>query len=134
MPNANPEPLRPQATLSPLRAERIQSKLRAERIQQTLTRATKLSPLGPEDIQERLRALPGWRPGPGHASLERSYLFPSYTAATAFLALVSEIAEVTGAMPEARVRGMEVKLRVATAEGALTEIDFELAQLVDSHL
>ena len=132
--NGTPEPSRPLPPAAPLKAERIQAKLRAERIARELAVGAERTGLGPAHVEERLRAVPGWRLAPGASALERSYLFPSYTAAAAFVRLLAEIGTVSGFMPTTRLAGLAVEVVVATAEGMLTEVDFELAQLIDSHL
>ena len=47
----------------------------------------------------------------------------------AFVALVAEIGEAEGYVPDANLRHFEVTLRVATStEAGVTELDFEVAR------
>lgn len=110
-------------------AERIQGlaqRLKAERIQERLKA---------ERIQSRLEELPGWRPAEGDGALERAYLFPTARAAAAFVSLATEVGVAAGYLPEIDLREREVTLRVATdGEAGLTDLDFDVASLLDGRL
>lgn len=114
---------------SPLAAERIQGlteRLKAERIQERLKA---------ERIQGRLAELPSWRTARRESALARTYGFPTYRAAAAFVALAVEIGEAAGYVPELDLRDREVTLRVATdGEEGLTELDFDVAELFERSL
>lgn len=50
----------------------------------------------------------------------------------AFVALVAEIGEAEGYVPDVDLRHLEVTLRVATsAQADVTELDFDVARLFD---
>jgi 4a-hydroxytetrahydrobiopterin dehydratase len=109
-----------------LKAERIEAKLKAERIQ---------SQLKAERIQALLSDVPGWEVGEDGASLTRTYDLPSLRAAGLFVQLVLEMGEQTGYVPAIGVRYLEVTLTIATARNeGLTELDFDVARVLDSRL
>ncbi len=115
----------------PLKAERIRSKLKAERIQEKLKAERIQQPLKAERIQDRLAEIPGWRATEGHRALTRTYDFPTLRGAGLFVELALETARATGHAPEIDVRGREVTVRVASAEGEITDLDFAWIQLLD---
>jgi 4a-hydroxytetrahydrobiopterin dehydratase len=118
--------LRPGRIGAQLKSERVQSRLKPERVQTRLR---------PERVQARLRDLPGWEAAADGAALERTYLFPTVRAAMLFAALMAEIGEAVGYVPEIDVRYLEVTLRVATHTGkGITELDFETARVFDLRL
>ena len=112
--------LRPERIGAQLKSERVQSRLKPERVQ---------SRLRPERIQARLEELPGWKLAGDGRALERTYLFPTIRAAVAFVALVAEIGDAEGYVPDVDLRHLEVTLRVATStEAGLTDLDFDVAR------
>ena len=115
-----------------LKSERVQSQLRPERIGSTLKSERVQTRLRPERIQERLEELPGWALAGDGRALERTYLFPTIRAVVAFVALVAEIGEAEGYVPDVDLRHLEVTLRVATStEAGVTELDFDVAHFLD---
>jgi 4a-hydroxytetrahydrobiopterin dehydratase len=113
--------LRPERLGSQLKSERVQSRLKPERVQTRLR---------PERIQAQLEELPGWELAGKGRALERTYLFPTIRAAVAFVALVAEIGEAEGYVPDVDLRHLEVTLRVATStEAGVTELDFDVARI-----
>lgn len=118
--------LRPERLGAQLKSERVQSRLKPERVQTRLR---------PKRIQAQLEELPGWELAGDGRVLERTYLFPTLRAAVAFVALVAEIGDAEGYVPDVDLRHLEVTLRVATSTGAgVTELDFDVAQRFDSGL
>lgn len=118
-----------------LKAERIQSKLKAERIQSQLKAERIQSQLKAERIQALLVQVPGWSVAGDGASLTRTYELPTLQAAALFVQLVAAIGEATGYMPDVDLRYLEVELRVATGtDDGLTELDFDVARVLDSRL
>jgi 4a-hydroxytetrahydrobiopterin dehydratase len=110
-------------TTTRLKPERVQQKLKSERVQ---------SQLRPERIQAQLEELPGWKLAGDGRALARTYLFPTIRAAVAFVALVAEIGEAEGYVPDVGLRHLEVTLRVATStEAGVTELDFDAARVFD---
>jgi len=123
-------------TTSRLKPERVQQKLKSERVQRQGEAKLKSSRvqarMKPERIQARPEELPGWELAGDGQALERSYLFPTIRAAVAFVALVAEIGDAEGYVPDVDLRHLEVTLRVATSTGAgVTELDFEVAPRFD---
>jgi len=115
-----------------LKSERAQSQLRPERIGSKLKSERVQTRLRPERIQARPDELPGWQLAGDGRALERTYLFPTIRAAVAFVALVAEIGEAEGYVPDVDLRHLEVTLRVATStEAGITEMDFEAARVFD---
>jgi len=115
--------LRPERIGAQLKSERVQSRLKPERVQTRLR---------PERIQAQLEELLGWELAGDGRALERTYLFPTIRAAVAFVALVGEIGEAEGYVPDVDLRHLEVTLRVATStEAGVTDLDFEVARLLD---
>ena len=112
-----------------LRPERIGSKLKSERVQTRLKPERVQTRLRPERIQAQLEELPGWQLAGDGRALGRTYLFPTIRAAVAFVALVAEIGEAEGYVPDVDLRHLEVTLWVATStEVGVTELDFDVAQ------
>ena len=100
-----------------------QTRLKPERVQTRLR---------PERIQAQLDELPGWQLAGDGRALERTYLFPTIRAAVVFVALVAEIGDAEGYVPDVDLRHLEVTLRVATnAKGGVTELDFDVAEWFD---
>lgn len=128
-------------TTSRLKAERIQSQLKSERVQgqlrpegigSQLKSERVQSRLKPERVQSKLGELPGWDLAGDGRALERTYLFPTIRAAVAFVALVAEIGEAEGYVPDVDLHHLEVTLRVATStEAGVTELDFEVVRRFD---
>jgi 4a-hydroxytetrahydrobiopterin dehydratase len=124
--------LKSERVQSQLRPERIGSKLKSERVQTRLKPERVQTRLRPERIQAQLEELPGWELAGDGRALERTYLFPTIRAAVAFVALVAEIGEAEGYVPDVDLRHLEVTLRVATSAGAgVTELDFDVARRLD---
>ena len=116
-----------------LKAERIQSKLKAERIQEKLKAERVQEKLEAERIQSRLAEVPGWTVSDDGTALTRTYDLPSLRAAGLFVELMLAIGEATGYVPEIDVRSLEVTLRIATSlDGGVTDLDFDVARVVDS--
>lgn len=124
--------LKSERVQSQLRPERIGSKLKSERVQSRLKPERVQTRLRPERIQAKLEELPGWELAGDGRALARTYLFPTIRAAVAFVAVVAEIGDAEGYVPDVDLRHLEVTLRVATnAEGGVTELDFEAARRFD---
>jgi|GEM_PF-2143710 len=104
-----------------LKAERIQERLKAERIQDRLKA---------ERIQERLAALPGWQAVRGDAALARQTELPTVRAAGLLANLAAELGAAAGVDPVVRLDGRRVTVTVATAGDGLSDLDFEVAELL----
>jgi len=89
-------------------------------------------PLGPDAIAGLLARLGGnWRAVDGH-HLEKSYAFPDFATALAFVNRVGAIAEAEGHHPDVALAWGRVTLTIWTHKiDGLTESDFVLAAKAD---
>jgi 4a-hydroxytetrahydrobiopterin dehydratase len=84
-----------------------------------------------ERIQERASATPGWKTGEN--SIRRTYTFPGFRSALAFVQFVGALAEAVDHHPDIDIRYNTVTLTLSThSAGGLTDKDFDLADLIDS--
>ncbi len=85
-----------------------------------------MSPLDDQQIAQRLKALPGWeRRGD---EIRRTFSFPDFKAALAFVNRVGELAEAMNHHPDIDIRYSKVTLALTTHDaGGLSARDFELA-------
>jgi len=82
--------------------------------------------LSDTDIQQRLPALPGWCVEDG--ALTKTYAFPDFVGAMAFVNAVAEAAEIAQHHPDIDIRYSKVTLALVTHDsGGITEHDFALA-------
>ncbi len=90
------------------------------------------SRLKAERIQALMRSAPGWRGKNRRKAITRTYKFPNFRAAIAFVNLVAELAEARDHHPDIDIRYNKVTLALSThSAGGLTEKDFDLARLID---
>ena len=83
-----------------------------------------------EQITKHLKTCPGWEQYGD--SITRTYEFPSFRSALAFVAFVGELAEDRDHHPDIDIRWNKVTLALSThSAGGLTEKDFDLAGLID---
>lgn len=100
----------------------VGGKLKAERIGATL---------GSGALRDRLKDLPGWEVTSDGKALARTYEFPTFRAAVAFVHFVAEVAEAQGHHPEIEIQRKRVTLKLATREASgVTEQDVELARRI----
>ena len=84
-----------------------------------------------QDIKNWLKKLPEWEAEKKH--IERSYEFDDFSQAIEFVNGVAEIAEEEDHHPEIDIRYSKVRLSLSThSEGGLTDLDFELAEKIDT--
>ena len=84
-----------------------------------------------ERIQSRVSTATGWQLV--GESIRRTYAFPSFRSALAFVQFVGELAEAEDHHPDIDIRYSKVTLTLSThSAGGLTEKDFDLAALIDS--
>lgn len=82
--------------------------------------------LTPQEAQDRLSSLPGWRIESGE--LTRTFAFKDFVAALGFVNRVGEAAEAAGHHPDIDIRYNKVRLGLVTHDaGGLTGKDFDLA-------
>jgi len=81
-------------------------------------------------VQARLAALPAWALRDG--SLHRELMFKDFSAAWGFMSRVALEAERIGHHPDWCNSWNRVVVELATHDaGGITELDFELARLID---
>jgi 4a-hydroxytetrahydrobiopterin dehydratase len=84
-----------------------------------------------QDIKAWLKKLPEWDQEKKH--IERVFEFDDFTSAIDFVNSVAEIAEEDEHHPDIDVRYNKVRIALSThSEGGLTELDFELAERIDT--
>ena len=84
-----------------------------------------------EDIKDWMKKLPDWDLEKKH--IERTYEFDDFSQSIEFVNGVAEIAEEDEHHPEIDIRDSKVRLRLSThSEGGLTDLDFELAEKIDT--
>ncbi len=87
-------------------------------------------PLSDIEIQRELGAVPGWtRRG---ATLTRSFEFPDFAAAMAFVNRVADAAEGMNHHPDIDIRYTKVTCHLSThSAGGITRRDFALAKEIE---
>ena len=84
-----------------------------------------------QDIKEWLKKLPEWELDKKH--IERTFEFDDFTQAMEFVNGVAEIAEEEDHHPDIDIRYNKVRVALSThSEGGLTELDFEVAEKIDT--
>ncbi len=84
-----------------------------------------------QDIKDWLKKLPEWELEKKH--IERTFEFDDFSEAIEFVNGVAEISEEEDHHPEIDIRYNKVKLSLSThSEGGLTDMDFELAEKIDT--
>ena len=88
--------------------------------------------LDKKDVEKHLRDLSGWKQNPAHTVISKSFDFPTYITALAFVAKIAVHAEVVGHHPDIELSYGKVKVKLTTHEhNGLTKKDFELAERID---
>jgi 4a-hydroxytetrahydrobiopterin dehydratase len=73
-----------------------------------------------------------WECAEDGKALRRTYRFPNFRAAIAFVSFVAELAEAADHHPDIDVRYSKVTLTLSThSAGGVTEKDFELIREID---
>ena len=87
--------------------------------------------LNAQDIKNWLKKLPEWELE--KKRIERLFEFDDFSQAIEFVNGVAEIAEEEDHHPEIDIRYSKVKVSLSThSEGGLTDLDFELAEKIDT--
>ncbi len=87
--------------------------------------------LSENEIEQALERLPEW--GLLGESIQRTYEFPDFVEAMAFVNRVAEHAEAEQHHPDILIRYNKVTLTLSTHDaGGLTQKDFDLAAQADS--
>lgn len=90
-----------------------------------------MSKLSESQIQASLAAVPEWSEVSG--AIQRTYQFPSFKAAIAFVNKVAEAAEAADHHPDILIRYNKVTLTYSTHDaGGITSKDFKGAEMADS--
>src|SRR5206468_4201557 len=87
--------------------------------------------LDPAEVQRRLASLPGWTLE--GVTIGKTFRFPSFAAAIAFVDKVAVIADAADHHPDIAIRYDRVTLTLSThSAGGLTERDFALAAEIET--
>ena len=83
------------------------------------------------DLKDRMKKVPEWELEKKH--IERTFEFDDFADAIDFVNAVAEVAEEEEHHPDIDIRYNKVRLVVSThSKGGLTELDFGLAQRIDT--
>lgn len=90
-----------------------------------------MPPLPDHEIDDRLRAQPGWeRIGD---DIVRTFEFPTFLEAIAFVNRVAAVAEHADHHPDLDIRYRRVRVGLTTHdEGGISPLDFEVAAAIDA--
>ena len=92
----------------------------------------KVKSFSEKEVQSSLRKLSEWVPNKKHTSISKSFVFPNFIGALAFLAKVTVHAEVMNHHPEATLSYGKLVITLSThSVKGLTKSDFELARRID---
>ncbi len=87
--------------------------------------------LSAEDIEARVRSLPGWKIESGE--LVKTFTFKSFLPSIHFVNQIAKYAEDAGHHPDIDIRYNRVKIALVTHDaGGLTEKDFNLAVEIEN--
>lgn len=90
-----------------------------------------MKPLSAQEIQTHLGRLPGWTLD--GAAIHKTFRFPGFAAAIAFVDKVAVIADAADHHPDITIRYDRVTLTLSThAAHGLTERDFALAAEIET--
>lgn len=85
------------------------------------------------DLKEMMKRVPEW--DTNKKSIERTFEFDDFSQAIDFVNAVAEIAEEEEHHPDLDVRYNKVRVVLSThSEGGLTDMDFQIAEKVDTLL
>lgn len=83
------------------------------------------------ELKERLKKVPEWELEKKH--IERTFEFDDFSESIDFVTAVAEVAEEEEHHPDIDVRYNKVRLLLSThSKGGLTELDFGLAERIDT--
>lgn len=89
--------------------------------------------LNADEIQEKLKFLPGWKLVNGEIARETA--FKDFVAAVSFVNQVAAKAEAAGHHPDIDIRYNKVRLALVSHDaGGLTQQDFDMAAAIESLL
>ncbi len=89
--------------------------------------------LKPTEITAELATIAGWTGKDRRSAIQRTFTFPSFRAALAFVQFAGEIAESIDHHPDIDIRYRKVTLTLSTHSvgGKLTELDFQFARAIE---
>jgi 4a-hydroxytetrahydrobiopterin dehydratase len=83
------------------------------------------------ELKERMKRIPEWELEKKH--IERTFEFDDFADAIDFVNAVAEVAEEEEHHPDIDIRYNKVRLLLSThSKGGLTELDFSLAERIDT--
>jgi 4a-hydroxytetrahydrobiopterin dehydratase len=83
------------------------------------------------EVQERLKALNGWKLDDDE--IEKEFKFADFKEAMAFVNLVADAAEAANHHPDIEISYNKVEMTLSThSEGGVTEKDFDLAAKIET--
>jgi len=83
------------------------------------------------NIKDMMKRIPEWETN--KKSIERTFEFDDFNQAVDFVNAVAEIADEEEHHPDIDIRWNKVRLVLSThSEGGLTDLDFQLAQKIDT--
>lgn len=89
--------------------------------------------LSSDEVSRRVAQLVGWEVAEDGTEIEKSYDFPDFKSALAFVNRVGEVAEAQNHHPEIDLGWGKVEIELSThSAGGLTEKDFNLASKIDA--
>ncbi len=87
--------------------------------------------LNTQEVKESLKRVPEWDHEKKH--IERTFEFDDFSEAIDFVNSVAEIAEEDDHHPDLDIRFNKVRVLLSTrSEGGVTELDFDLAEKIDT--
>lgn len=85
----------------------------------------------PDDAKNRLKKVPEWELEKKH--IERTFEFDEFSESIDFVNSVAEVSEEEEHHPDIDIRFNKVRLVLSThSKGGLTELDFNLAERIDT--
>jgi 4a-hydroxytetrahydrobiopterin dehydratase len=92
-----------------------------------------MAKLTQEQIAIRIGGLKGWRYNDRDRTIFKTFTFPSFVEAIAFVNRVAELAENADHHPDMDIRYKNISLYLSTHdEGGITGKDFSLAQRIET--
>ena len=89
--------------------------------------------LSKKEVDTSLKELSDWKATPKCTQIYKTFEFPDFVAALAFVAKVTVYAEVFGHHPDIELSYGKVKVKLTTHEvKGLTQKDFHLAGLIEN--
>ena len=93
----------------------------------------RITALTQAQITEQFTTIPGWQGKDRRKAIQRTFTFPSFRAALAFVQFAGEVAESIDHHPDIDIRYRKVTLTLSTHSvgGKLTGLDFAFARAIE---